>query len=119
VASACTGCDSHGKAAEKINRFRHFALSLSLVNVSVIVVTRAKQEPNDAIHHAGSSNTSKTGCGAHYTFGVGGPCERYEPKGGYLCSKYATGGGFGWDEMVPGSPLFPIGLQVSWFFSLV
>ena len=35
----------------------------------------------------------------------------YEPKGGYLCSANATGGGFGWEEMVPGSPLFPVSVK--------
>ena len=35
--------------------------------------------PNDTQHHAGE-------CGSHYTYGVGGPCARYTPGGGYLCS---------------------------------
>ena len=62
-------------------------------------------EPNDTAHHAGD-------CGTHFTYGVGGPCERYSPSGGYLCSANASGGGFGWEEMVPGSPLFPKGLKI-------
>eukprot|EP00041_Stephanoeca_diplocostata_P002685 m.29155 g.29155 ORF g.29155 m.29155 type:complete len:175 (+) comp13685_c0_seq1:224-748(+) len=67
-------------------------------------------EPNDMAHHAGGTNTS--GCGVHFTYGVGGPCDRYDPPGGYLCSANASGGGFGWDTMVPGAPLFPTALRV-------
>ena len=61
--------------------------------------------PNDTSHHAGE-------CGTHFTYGVGGPCARFEPPGGYLCSANATGGGYGWEEMVPGSPAFPVGVSV-------
>ena len=61
--------------------------------------------PNDTAHHSGE-------CGTHFTYGVGGPCERFSPPGGYLCSANASGGGFGWEEEVPGAPLFPIGLRV-------
>lgn len=61
--------------------------------------------PNDTVHHAGE-------CGSHFTYGVGGPCERYTPAGGYLCSANATGGGYGWETEVPGAPLFPVGINV-------
>jgi len=62
------------------------------------------ETPNADEIHAGD-------CGTHFTYGIGGPCDRYSPAGGYLCSANATGGGFGWEQMVPGAPLFPVGLQ--------
>eukprot|EP00462_Mataza_sp_D1_P009108 CAMPEP_0175150124 /NCGR_PEP_ID=MMETSP0087-20121206/17670_1 /TAXON_ID=136419 /ORGANISM="Unknown Unknown, Strain D1" /LENGTH=775 /DNA_ID=CAMNT_0016435983 /DNA_START=250 /DNA_END=2577 /DNA_ORIENTATION=- len=62
------------------------------------------ENPNTDKIHAGID-------GAHWLYGVGGVCDRYSPPGGYLCSKNASGGGFGWDTMVPGAPLFPTGVQ--------
>ncbi|MDA9686882.1 hypothetical protein N9U05_00150 [bacterium] len=51
--------------------------------------------------------------GAYWTYGRGGfACDRYTPKGGYLCSNVSSGGGFSWENMVPGSPMFPIGLEM-------
>ena len=47
------------------------------------------------------------------TYGVGGTmCERYTPAGGFWCSNASTGGGSGWELMVPGAPLFPVGLRL-------
>jgi hypothetical protein len=52
-------------------------------------------------------------CGEAFTYGVGGTmCERYTPAGGFWCSNASTGGGSGWELMVPGAPLFPVGLML-------
>jgi hypothetical protein len=60
-----------------------------------------------------SSDQSAGGSGDHFTYGVGGEtCARYTPAGGFWCSNKSTGGGSGWELMVPGAPLFPIGLTV-------
>jgi hypothetical protein len=48
-----------------------------------------------------------------FTYGVGGDmCARYSPPGGFWCSANSSGGGSGWELMVPGAPLFPVGLEV-------
>ena len=40
--------------------------------------------------------------GEVFTYGVGGTmCERYTPSGGFWCSNASTGGGSGWELMVP------------------
>eukprot|EP00656_Telonema_subtile_P008208 TRINITY_DN13842_c0_g1_i3.p1 TRINITY_DN13842_c0_g1~~TRINITY_DN13842_c0_g1_i3.p1 ORF type:complete len:426 (-),score=74.82 TRINITY_DN13842_c0_g1_i3:52-1329(-) len=53
------------------------------------------------------------GGASHYTYGVGGwSCGRYTPSGGFWCSNQSSGGGSGWELMVPGAPLFPVGLSV-------
>ena len=61
--------------------------------------------PNSSEVHAGFSN-------AFFNYGLGGPCDRYGEQGGYVCSANASGGGFGWETMVPGAPLFPVGVSV-------
>eukprot|EP00658_Telonema_sp_P-2_P049871 TRINITY_DN3795_c0_g1_i19.p1 TRINITY_DN3795_c0_g1~~TRINITY_DN3795_c0_g1_i19.p1 ORF type:complete len:842 (-),score=152.99 TRINITY_DN3795_c0_g1_i19:108-2633(-) len=49
----------------------------------------------------------------HWTYGVGGwSCGRYTPAGGFWCANNSNGGGSGWELMVPGAPLFPIGMTV-------
>lgn len=73
-------------------------------NASDIAATHELKTPNGTELHAGK-------CGAFWSYGVGGPCSRYAEGGGYLCSDKACGGGFDWEQMVPGSPLFPVGLS--------
>eukprot|EP00729_Bicosta_minor_P012267 gene12267-26219_t len=60
-----------------------------------------------------ASDEAAGACGEHFTYGVGGwSCSRYTPAGGFWCSNQSTGGGSGWELMVPGAPLFPVGLTV-------
>ena len=60
---------------------------------------------------AGTENY--TGSGDIFTYGVGGwSCGRYTPAGGFWCSNQSSGGGSGWELMVPGAPLFPVGLEL-------
>ena len=58
--------------------------------------------------------------GSHYTYGVAAgktfdakACSRYTPPGGFWCSSNSSGGGSGWERMVPGAPLFPTGVKVN------
>ena len=54
-----------------------------------------------------------TGTGDIFTYGVGGwSCGRYTPAGGFWCSNQSSGGGSGWELMVPGAPLFPVALEL-------
>ena len=69
-----------------------------------IATTHELKTPNGTVLHAGK-------CGAYWSYGVGGPCARYAEGGAYTCSKKACGGGYGWEQMVPGSPLFPSGVS--------
>ena len=57
--------------------------------------------------------------GSHYTYGVAEgetfdakACSRFTPQGGFWCSSNSSGGGSGWEQMVPGAPLFPTGITV-------
>eukprot|EP01047_Picozoa_sp_COSAG01_P054913 COSAG01_NODE_6055_length_3878_cov_1.602805_2_plen_526_part_00 len=53
------------------------------------------------------------GTGNYFTYGVGGwSCSRYSPAGGFWCSNQSSGGGSGWELMVPGAPLFPVALEL-------
>lgn len=60
-----------------------------------------------------SSDQAAGGAGTHFTYGLGGwSCGRYTPAGGFWCSNQSSGGGSGWELMVPGAPLFPVGVTV-------
>eukprot|EP00947_MAST-08B_sp_MAST-8B-sp1_P006565 g6565.t1 len=53
-------------------------------------------------------------CGDFFTYGVdGATCDRYTPAGGFWCSANSSGGGSGWELMVPGAPLFPVALTLN------
>eukprot|EP00928_Gymnodinium_smaydae_P031070 TRINITY_DN22929_c0_g1_i1.p1 TRINITY_DN22929_c0_g1~~TRINITY_DN22929_c0_g1_i1.p1 ORF type:complete len:770 (+),score=134.38 TRINITY_DN22929_c0_g1_i1:334-2310(+) len=73
-------------------------------DASTAATTIWQKEPHDSEHHAGLSGT-------HFTWGLGGPCSRYAGGGAYTCSANASGGGYGWEQMVPGNPLFPVGVS--------